>query len=250
MFRNVFNFLKVFVITLIVINLTRLHPLYARRILDRTAIIQIAKDLEKTFGVNSWELPLLLTAVENLRVAVEDDDGLFRYYITQIQELSTKNVVVNFINCIAVVRKRENVELVFNLIKEFRRLKAGDYFINGILEDIHHLPQELNDIEDGFPKLLHALITVTKSTLEEDYQPQAYNFLRRFREEIISKQWINYEYIKKHFPQVMETVVDITTRNLEADMWNALTQINIYLNETKGNWPQAKYLLDKFYSSK
>ncbi|MCD6080679.1 MAG: hypothetical protein B6D53_01130 [Candidatus Omnitrophica bacterium 4484_49] len=250
MFRNVFNFLKVFIITLIVINLTRLHPLYARRILDRTAIIQITKDLEKNFGVNSWELPLLLTAVENLRVAVEDDDGLFRYYITQIQELSTKNVVVNFINCIAVVRKRENVELVFNLIKEFRRLKARDYFINGILEDIHHLPQELNDIEDGFSILLHALITVTKSTLEEDYQPQAYNFLRRFREEIISKQWINYEYIKKHFPQVMETVIDITTRNLETDMWNALTQINICLNEAKGNWPQAKYLLDKFYSSK
>ncbi len=250
MFKDNLNFLRVFVITLTAMNLFCLHHLYARRIWNISITTQIVKDLEKNFGFNSRELPSLLAAVENLQIAVGNVDSLFRYYLTQIQKLSTKNVVVNFINCIAAVRDRENVELVFNLIKELRRVKARDYFINGILEDISHLSQELDDIKDEFPILLYALIAVTESTLQEDYQPQVYNFLRRFREEIINKRWINYEYIKEYFSEVMDMVVKITIRNLEANMWDALTQINIFLRDTKGNWPQAKYLLNKFYSSK
>jgi hypothetical protein len=240
---NIFNLRIVSI--LITINLTFTSSLYARRV----RIVQITNEWETVFKISPQEKSKLSAAIENLWLAVEHNDDLFHYYINRIKELSTPHVLLTFIQCVAAVREKQNVNLIFDLIQEFRRSNAGDYFINGTLEDIRHLPDELGNIEGGFQILMNALITITGLT-EEDHQPEAYNFLRRFREEIIIDNWINHRYIREHFARVIKKIVDIRKKGLEQNMWNALNQINIYLNDTNGNWKETENRLDEFYQHK
>ncbi|HEO63758.1 MAG TPA: hypothetical protein ENN78_00625 [Candidatus Omnitrophica bacterium] len=117
-------------------------------------------------------------------------------------------------------------------------------------DNISGLPADLENIEGGFEVLLNMLTEITRmDPKEKDVQPDAYDFLRKFKESVIAQRWKNHEYVKENFIFTMEKVIQIMSERLEEFCWDAFSQVNICLNQADGDLEEAVRLLHRYYEA-
>ncbi|MDD5614550.1 MAG: hypothetical protein PHQ54_05725 [Candidatus Omnitrophica bacterium] len=234
---------------LIAIALILPYPADARRAvsISKADTEKISADLAAEFKLTASEL---MPLVENLEQAAGGED--FYYYLNRIRQLSEgqRHTLVEFLKCICALEERPKADLVFALVESMDRLSPSSYCVNSVLTDISGLPAELDGIKGGFEALLNMLTEITRiDPKKKDVQPDAYDFLRRFKEEVIAQGWKNYEYIRGNFMFTMEKVTQIMSERLERFCWDVFSQINICLNQADGDSKEADLLLRKYYEA-
>ncbi|MCM8784235.1 MAG: hypothetical protein NC818_05635 [Candidatus Omnitrophica bacterium] len=206
----------------------------------------IVRDLASEFNLKVSEL---MPLVKNLEAISNKED--FYYYLERIRKLSKNDryTLIEFLKCLSTLKDREKADLVFALIESMHRLRASSYCLNSVLKDICDLPTELKDIKQGFETLLGMLIEITRiDPKEKDVQPDAYDFLRRFKEEVIAENWIKYPYLRNNFVFVITKVTQIMTERGERFSWDAFSQINIFLNRAGGDLKETERLIKEYYA--
>ena len=206
---------------------------------DIAAIRNALADLEKQESKNSGRVPHTLDLFEELQHRVADHSEEYGQGLPEIEK-QLENIQSEFSQFVTLNSSGDPVEAAVILDKAENHILALSHIVDrmpAIVKTLSkELPDQLEDLEDGYRKLLDANYHFAETDIESRFQ-LLYEALKKNQENIAKLELDNAEYENGQVQEDINSLYDIFTREISAQkvVEALVATIPTYLQHMKEN---------------
>ena len=206
---------------------------------DIAAIRNALADLEKQESKNSGRVLHTLDLFEELQHRVADHSEEYGQGLSEIEK-QLENIQSEFSQFVTLNSSGDPVEAAVILDNAENHILALTHIVDRIPAVVttlsKELPDQLEDLEDGYRKLLDANYYFTETDIESRFQ-LLYESLKKNQENIRQLELDNAEYENTQIQEEINSLYDIFTREIAAQkvVESLLSTLPTYLNHVKEN---------------
>ena len=206
---------------------------------DIAEIRNALADLEKQESKNSGRVPHTLDLFEELQHRVADHSEEYGQGLSEI-ERQLENIQSEFSQFVTLNSSGDPVEAAVILDKAEEHILALSHIVDrapAIVTTLSkELPDQLEDLEDGYRKLLDANYHFIETDIEARFQ-LLYESLKKNNENIAQLELDNAEYENTQVQEEINSLYDIFTREIAAQKVaeGLVTTLPTYLQHMKKN---------------
>ena len=206
---------------------------------DITAIRNALAELEKQESKNSGRVLHALDLYEKLQVSVANDTESYGSALPEIEKQLEK-IQSEFSQFVTLNSSGDPVEAAAILDSTENHILALTHIVDRIPALVEtltkELPEQLEDLEEGYRKLLDANYHFTETDIESRFQ-LLHESLKNNQENIRQLELDNAEYENNRIQEEINALYDIFTREIAAQkvVESLLATLPTYLNHLKEN---------------
>ena len=216
---------------------------------DIAAIRDALAELEKQEAKNSGRVLHALELFENLQVKVAEDTEQYGQAVHEIQKQS-QNIESEFSQFVTLNSSGDPVEAADILDKTENHILALTHIVEkvpGIVTELTKtLPDQLEDLESGYRKLVEAGYHFVETDIESRFY-QLHATINQNHDNIAALELDNAQYENEQIQEEINTLYDIFTREITAQrvVEKLIESLPAYLAHTKENNQQLQSELDR-----
>ena len=206
---------------------------------DIAAIRNALSELEKQESKNSGRVLHALDLFENLQHTVAENSEQYGKALPEIEK-QLENIQSEFSQFVTLNSSGDPVEAAAILDSTENHILALTHIVDRIPALVEtltkELPEQLEDLEEGYRKLLDANYHFTETDIESRFQ-LLHESLKNNQENIRQLELDNAEYENTQIQEEINALYDIFTREIAAQkvVENLLSTLPTYLNHLKEN---------------
>ena len=216
---------------------------------DIELIREALADLEKQEAKNSGRVLHALELFENLQVKVAEDTEKYGPAVQEIQK-QLQNIESEFSQFVTLNSSGDPVEAADILDKTENHILALTHIVDkvpSIVTELREvLPDQLEDLESGYRKLVEAGYHFVETDIESRFSQLHFNITQNY-ENIAALELDNAQYENTQIQEEINALYDIFTREIAAQKVVEKLQENLpaYLKHTKENNQHLQSELDR-----
>ena len=216
---------------------------------DIAAIRDALAELEKQEAKNSGRVLHALELFENLQVKVAEDTEQYGQAVHEIQK-QLQNIESEFSQFVTLNSSGDPVEAADILDKTENHILALTHIVEkvpGIVTELTKtLPDQLEDLESGYRKLVEAGYHFVETDIESRFY-QLHATINQNHDNIAALELDNAQYENEQIQEEINTLYDIFTREITAQrvVEKLIESLPAYLAHTKENNQQLQSELDR-----
>ena len=216
---------------------------------DIAAIRDALAELEKQEAKNSGRVLHALELFENLQVKVAEDTEQYGQAVHEIQK-QLQNIESEFSQFVTLNSSGDPVEAADILDKTENHILALTHIVEkvpGIVTELTKtLPDQLEDLESGYRKLVEAGYHFVATDIESRFY-QLHATINQNHDNIAALELDNAQYENEQIQEEINTLYDIFTREITAQrvVEKLIESLPAYLAHTKENNQQLQSELDR-----
>ena len=216
---------------------------------DIELIREALADLEKQEAKNSGRVLHALELFENLQVKVAEDTEKYGPAVQEIQK-QLQNIESEFSQFVTLNSSGDPVEAADILDKTENHILALTHIVEkvpGIVTELTKtLPDQLEDLESGYRKLVEAGYHFVETDIESRFY-QLHATINQNHDNIAALELDNAQYENEQIQEEINTLYDIFTREITAQrvVEKLIESLPAYLAHTKENNQQLQSELDR-----
>lgn len=216
---------------------------------DIELIREALADLEKQEAKNSGRVLHALELFENLQVKVAEDTEKYGPAVQEIQK-QLQNIESEFSQFVTLNSSGDPVEAADILDKTENHILALTHIVDkvpSIVTELREvLPDQLEDLESGYRKLVEAGYRFVETDIESRFSQLHSNITQNY-ENIAALELDNAQYENTQIQEEINALYDIFTREIAAQKVVEKLQENLpaYLKHTKENNQHLQSELDR-----
>ena len=206
---------------------------------DIAAIRNALSELEKQESKNSGRVLHALDLFENLQHTVAENSEQYGKALPEIEK-QLENIQSEFSQFVTLNSSGDPVEAAAILDSTENHILALTHIVDRVPSLVKtlstELPEQLEDLEEGYRKLLDANYHFTETDIESRFQ-LLHESLKNNQENIRQLELDNAEYENTQIQEEINTLYDIFTREIAAQkvVESLLSTLPTYLNHLKEN---------------
>ena len=206
---------------------------------DIAAIRNALSELEKQESKNSGRVLHALDLFENLQHTVAENSEQYGKALPEIEK-QLENIQSEFSQFVTLNSSGDPVEAAAILDSTENHILALTHIVDRVPSLVKtlstELPEQLEDLEEGYRKLLDANYHFTETDIESRFQ-LLHESLKNNQENIRQLELDNAEYENTQIQEEINALYDIFTREIAAQkvVENLLSTLPTYLNHLKEN---------------
>lgn len=216
---------------------------------DIAAIRDALAELEKQEAKNSGRVLHALELFENLQVKVAEDTEQYGQAVHEIQK-QLQNIESEFSQFVTLNSSGDPVEAADILDKTENHILALTHIVEkvpGIVTELTKtLPDQLEDLESGYRKLVEAGYHFVETDIESRFY-QLHATINQNHDNIAALELDNAQYENEQIQEEINSLYDIFTREITAQrvVEKLIESLPAYLAHTKENNQQLQSELDR-----
>ena len=216
---------------------------------DIAAIRDALAELEKQEAKNSGRVLHALELFENLQVKVAEDTEQYGQAVHEIQK-QLQNIESEFSQFVTLNSSGDPVEAADILDKTENHILALTHIVEkvpGIVTELTKtLPDQLEDLESGYRKLVEAGYHFVETDIESRFY-QLHATINQNHDNVAALELDNAQYENEQIQEEINTLYDIFTREITAQrvVEKLIESLPAYLAHTKENNQQLQSELDR-----
>ena len=206
---------------------------------DIAAIRNALSELEKQESKNSGRVLHALDLFENLQHTVAENSEQYGKALPEIEK-QLENIQSECSQCVTLNSSGDPVEAAAILDSTENHILALTHIVDRVPSLVKtlstELPEQLDDLEEGYRKLLDANYHFTETDIESRFQ-LLHESLKNNQENIRQLELDNAEYENTQIQEEINALYDIFTREIAAQkvVESLLSTLPTYLNHLKEN---------------
>ncbi|MBZ2086152.1 septation ring formation regulator EzrA [Streptococcus oralis] len=206
---------------------------------DIAAIRNALSELEKQESKNSGRVLHALDLFENLQHTVAENSEQYGKALPEIEK-QLENIQLEFSQFVTLNSSGDPVEAAAILDSTENHILALTHIVDRVPSLVKtlstELPEQLEDLEEGYRKLLDANYHFTETDIESRFQ-LLHESLKNNQENIRQLELDNAEYENTQIQEEINALYDIFTREIAAQkvVESLLSTLPTYLNHLKEN---------------